>query len=361
MKILFCIDSLTGGGAEKLLLRYIKILQKNFLCDITLFVINGYGALMNNVPSNITLYIGNNLTDSDMLRFNNTIFDIEIGFLEGLAIKFVALHNSSAIKIGWIHTDMRNNNWCRYYYKGDMQEVLYQSMHYIICVSEYCATQLCATFPSLKSKVKICNNILDFEELDKHLVKSKIESIMLEDIKICFIGRLTQEKHPDLLIPAIKQLRDSGYSISLYMLGEGYMFQELTHLIKINNLENSIHLLGYIQNPYEILSQCHLLVSMSDVEGNPLNIAEAYYLNIPIIASHSGGSDDFRMIFGGIKHTGKSVNDLVICITELFANDWLEYKVLKSQIIPTKLRKQFGDESLISLFQTLFKELNLLH
>lgn len=28
MRILFCIDSLTGGGAEKLLPRYIDILKK---------------------------------------------------------------------------------------------------------------------------------------------------------------------------------------------------------------------------------------------------------------------------------------------------------------------------------------------
>lgn len=39
MRILFCIDSLNGGGAEKLLFRYVNILKRYIDCDITLFVL----------------------------------------------------------------------------------------------------------------------------------------------------------------------------------------------------------------------------------------------------------------------------------------------------------------------------------
>ncbi|PGZ44815.1 glycosyl transferase, partial [Bacillus thuringiensis] len=55
------------------------------------------------------------LSPSKMRKFISIFlkesFDIEVAFLEGFPIKFVS--QSSAMKIGWIHTDLKRFNYCR--------------------------------------------------------------------------------------------------------------------------------------------------------------------------------------------------------------------------------------------------------
>lgn len=358
MRILFCIDSLTGGGAEKLLLRYIDILKKNIDCDITLFIISGYGALMNCIPTHSQVFIGDNLTDEDVFFFNHQVFDIEVGFLEGRAIKFIALRNTLAIKVGWIHTDMLNNNWCQDYYKDGTQEDMYNIMDYIICVNDYCARQFHYAFPSVQTKVLICNNVLDFTLLDKTKKhEPNIYKLNKGTISLCFVGRLTKEKHPEIAILAVKHLIHHGYTVHLDVIGEGYLYDKLNDLIKHNNLESNVKLLGYQSEPYEIIAACDLLISVSDIEGGPLNIAEAYYLGVPIVSSHSGGSDDFERSFGGLVYTEISPILLSKSIESLFANNAQLYLQLRYQLCYEKIKMNYGEKTLISLFNNWRREI----
>ncbi len=358
MRILFCIDSLTGGGAEKLLLRYIDILKKNIDCDITLFIISGYGALMNSIPAHFQVFIGDSLTDEDAFIFNHQFFDIEVGFLEGRAIKFIALRNTLAIKVGWIHTDMLNNNWCRDYYKDGTQEDMYNIMDYIVCVNDYCVRQFHCAFPSVQTKVLICNNVLDFTLLDKTKKhEPNIYELNKGTIRLCFVGRLAKEKHPDIAVLAVKHLIHRSYMVYLNVIGEGYLYDKLNDLIKHNSLEGNIKLLGYSSEPYEIITACDLLISVSDIEGGPLNIAEAYYLGVPIVSSHSGGSDDFERIFGGLVYTEISPIILSKSIESLFANNAQLYLQLRNQLCYEKVKKNYGEKTLVSLFDKWRQEL----
>ncbi|MDE6222773.1 MAG: glycosyltransferase [Muribaculaceae bacterium] len=247
---------------------------------------------------------------------------------------------------------MLNNNWCFDYYKEGTQELMYNIMDYIVCVSGYCAQQFHVAFPNIKqSKILICNNVLDFHELDK-IKKHEPNQLDLENgtIRICFVGRLTQEKHPDIAIAAINYLINHGFNAKLDILGEGYMYGELNRLIQCHNLTSHVQLLGYHPKPYQIIADHDILISISDIEGAPLNIAEAYYLGIPILSSHSGGSDDFASRFGGLTYTDISYLELAKNIKNLFANHGRQYYMLKSQINYENLRAQFGTDALLTLF-----------
>ena len=140
--LLFCIDTLNGGGAEKLLLRYIEILNKNRHVNITLLVLRKYGELLSEVPSYVTLYFYSEMTPKERENFNNREFDIEIAFLESFASIFIANRVSKAFKIGWIHTDMLNNNWCTRCFPVGKQEETYDMLDYIVCINPYCTCLL---------------------------------------------------------------------------------------------------------------------------------------------------------------------------------------------------------------------------
>ena len=290
-RILFCIDTLNGGGAEKLLLRYIDILSNHRDYHVTLLVLRKFGELTREIGSSIELFYDNEMSSTERAEFNKLHFDIEIAFLESLAIRRIVEKPSSAVKIGWIHTDMLNYNWCRDCFPPEQQEIYYCHLDYIVCINEYCKSCFDKAFPKASIKTIVCNNILDFKLLDatKNINKNQKDGIH----RISFVGRLIREKHPELAVYAIYLLREHGHKVVLDIIGSGYLEVALKDLVKRLNLDNYVTFHGYLTNPYHIIKQSVVLLSLSDIEGGPLTIAEAYYMGIPSIASHSGGADAF--------------------------------------------------------------------
>lgn len=87
-----------------------------------------------------------------------------------------------------------------------------------------------------------------------------------------------------------------------------------------------------------------------------MNIAEAYYLGIPIIATHSGGADEFQKFFGGMKFTGMSAEKIAETIEDLFINDPRSYDELKSEIKPELVKQAYGKVGLLRLFDIWNRE-----
>lgn len=61
---------------------------------------------------------------------------------------------------------------------------------------------------------------------------------------IIFIGRLTPVKHLDLLIYAIKKLKEAGKPVNLVLVGDGTMYNKLVKLVSILDLNNLIWFYG---------------------------------------------------------------------------------------------------------------------
>ena len=87
---------MNGGGAEKLLLRYIKILQMQRQVNMSLMILNGSGVLMQKIPSNVDVCIQNRMSASEMYALNPEEFDVEIAFLESKAALAILTQTNSA-------------------------------------------------------------------------------------------------------------------------------------------------------------------------------------------------------------------------------------------------------------------------
>ena len=74
------------------------------------------------------------------------------------------------------------------------------------------------------------------------------------------------------------------------ILGDGPERHQLENLIKLNNLENNVYLLGNKTNPYPYIKQSDLLVSSSERESYGLTILEAMILKTPVIATNTTGA-----------------------------------------------------------------------
>ena len=120
-RLLFCIDTLGGGGAERLLIDILKRLDYR-LFDVTLYVLlSNRGVYFADVPEQVNLYTPF-FVDPKHFSIDNQQYDVEIAFLEGYAVKYVASRRSRAVKIGWVHTNLFRRNWPRQIYDSLQEE-----------------------------------------------------------------------------------------------------------------------------------------------------------------------------------------------------------------------------------------------
>lgn len=337
---------MNGGGAEKLLLQYIKILQMHRKVDVSLMILNGYGVLMQKIPSDVNVYIQNSMSAYELHAFNMTEFDVEIAFLESKAAVFIANRQSLSIKVGWIHTDMLNNNWCKDCFPIGKQEAVYSMLDYIVCINNYCTECFVKVFPSISYKTITCNNILDFDLMDSVMEGDHV-NLIPRIPRFTFIGRLVNEKHPELAILALIELLRRGYDAQLSFIGEGYLQSLLMDLCSRYGLDNNVEFLGYISNPYKIMMGSTAILSLSEIEGGPLTIAEGYYMGIPSICTHSGGTDSFKSLYGGVIMTERNPKGLANIMESLTDKNF--HKSIVEQIIPDAIRRDFSESNFLEL------------
>jgi glycosyltransferase involved in cell wall biosynthesis len=106
------------------------------------------------------------------------------------------------------------------------------------------------------------------------------------------LGRLAPEKGFEGLIRAVRVLRESGASIDLWIGGEGGLRKDLERQIKDMGLENSVKLLGHLEDPRLFLQCLDGFVLSSLAEGLPNVVLEALSEGVPVIATKVAGVPD---------------------------------------------------------------------
>lgn len=124
------------------------------------------------------------------------------------------------------------------------------------------------------------------EEKDKF--RSKL-GIRKDDIVFSYIAELNANKNQILLIKTIQGLKKEQHNIRLLLIGDGPLKEQYQQYIKENNLENEIQLLGKRQDINELLSITNIYLASSIREGLPVNVMEAMYKGLPIIATDNRG------------------------------------------------------------------------
>jgi glycosyltransferase involved in cell wall biosynthesis len=104
-------------------------------------------------------------------------------------------------------------------------------------------------------------------------------------IKFLNVSRLFAVKGHRFMILGFKQFLTSYPEASLSIVGDGPLRNELLALIKENNLENKVILLGARNDVPSLLSEYDCFVFPSLVEGFSGALVEAMFAGLPILAS----------------------------------------------------------------------------
>jgi len=144
-------------------------------------------------------------------------------------------------------------------------------------------------YESLKLKIPqkktvFIPNAIDFAEIDTKKIESIDEKYQYIFTKKVFvtIGRLTQQKGQWDLIEAFYHTKLDAH---LVILGSGEKEQELKALVKKYSLEEKVFFLGFQSNPFKFLYNADIFVLSSLWEGFGNVIVEAMRCELPVIST----------------------------------------------------------------------------
>lgn len=327
-KILFVIDSLNSGGAEKSLVSLLNLLDYNkYEIDLLTFKEGGlYSSLLPKavrlieipdifqkmkfsildlikrrefkfilwrIKTSINLRYTPKLTNishgaqlmwrnlDSVISKLNTEYDIAIAYSQGTPTYYVAEKVKAKRKLCWVNIDYE---FARYNRDFDLN--YYQKFNNIVAVSNLCADVFKRVFPEFENKTVIMYDIISKNLIDKMANKENGFNDNFQGIRILTIGRLVYQKGYEYAIEAAKYLKDKNINFKWYSIGEGDLKNKLEKMVDKYNLQNNFEFLGTFINPYPFIKHCDIYCQPSRFEGFGLAIAEARILNKPIVATN---------------------------------------------------------------------------
>ena len=312
-RILFFIESLSGGGAEKVLVTLLKHLDcSQYEVTVMSFVDTGvfkseidkskvnYLPVIN-VTKNPLKHIWNKLKYKLIYQYipcglvNRWIIpqkgiDIYVAFTEGFSTKLLSY--SPGKKVAWVHADLKTDSWTQkshIYNSLEEEQLVYQRFNKVVCVSKS-VEQVMKEHYHTPHTMTIYNPV-DTEDILQKVVHPSIE-VDSTVFNIVSVGRLVPQKGFDRLIAVTGKLIREGKDVKLYIIGEGCERKHLESIVQKEGLHNIVHLMGFMSNPFSLMSKMNLFVCSSRAEGYSLAIAEAMVLGLPIVSTLCAGPND---------------------------------------------------------------------
>jgi glycosyltransferase involved in cell wall biosynthesis len=312
-KLLFLSESLSGGGAEKVLVTLLKNLDQTKF-EITLCCVVDSSPYVDEVKPYVRYkrFLPNptNLKGLSLYTYKfiykciyqwlpiwlvYSLFlphdsDVEIAFVEGYATKLLAHStNKKAKKIACVHTDLNTIHWTQSVFPSKAQETRsYNEYDVIVAVSNSVKNAFHQCFPLVKQPVVTIYNAIDSSTIWE-MSKEEFTDSGDNSFRIVAVGRLVQQKAFDRLLHVVSKLKRDGFLIKLWLLGDGEQRNYLEQIIKEEQIEDMVTLWGFQTNPYKYMSKCDLFVCSSIVEGYSTAVTEAIILGIPVVTTNCAG------------------------------------------------------------------------
>lgn len=143
----------------------------------------------------------------------------------------------------------------------------------------------------------------------------------LDKNNIISIGRFSKEKDFVTLLKVFKEVKKSNSTIKLYLIGDGEEKENIKHFIKINNLENSVILPGFLDQTeiekYMLNSKIYVMTSITESFG--LVLIEAMSYGLPCVAfdSASGARELIENDKNGYLVSNRNIKEMSDKIVEL--------------------------------------------
>ena len=157
-------------------------------------------------------------------------------------------------------------------------------------------------------------------------------------LKLCYVGRIAEDKGFDILVDAIMLLLNKNINVSLDVYGDHNSEYAKIQIERVESLKmNSISFKGYVnsENINKVYRKYHYCVIPSRCYDNmPNSLIESCANGIPVIASKIGSLDKLIVDgFNGYKFESDNISSLASVIESLYYIDLNKYKSLSNNAL----------------------------
>lgn len=320
-ELLFIIDSLACGGAEKSLVSLLPLIDFSKY-DVDLLILDAQrdkhkGVFEKYVPAEVNVLdyhlFGKTIFEkirkfflharlSPQLKLNHRRhgseiywrsahfdhkclkkhYDVGIAYQQGIPTFFLAEKVKANKKLAWINVNIFADG-----YDIEYCNRFYKKMDGVVAVSNELYSLLGKELPWMKGRLRCIYDIVNQDVIrDMAKLASTEIDCNKSTIKIVTVGRLVDQKNYLLACESAKILADRGFAFKWYFVGEGVMRKSIENRINELGLQQKVFLLGFKENPYPYMSQADIYVQTSSYEGFCLTLAEARILYRPIVSTN---------------------------------------------------------------------------
>ncbi len=306
-KILFLIPTLSGGGAERVIVNLLRHLDRSKF-ELALAVVDTRkAAYLKDLPDDIEFidlqcsrvrYAFLKIIRLIWQRQPNIVFST-LGHLNLMLamVKSFLPRNTRYICRETIVLSEHLNTF------GNLRiwewgfKTFYGRVDQIICQSKDMKDDLAVNFAMPPNKLVVINNPVDIERVRRLAVESVATGMLKNNaatktdknniINLVSVGRLVEHKGFDLLIDALALCANPRFNLTL--LGEGPLLEDLQNQAKAHGIEKQVCFAGFQKNPYAFIAQADAFVLSSRYEGFPNVVLEALACGTPVIATPALG------------------------------------------------------------------------
>ena len=308
--VLFIIDSLTCGGAEKSLISLLPLLDYSKI-DVDLMMVNKGGVFMCYVPEQVRIVDFPNpkglLTEICLVGFRivrrlypnrhgaemrwqtmsyaykelDKTYDVAIAYQQGFPTYYLSEKVKATKKFAWVNIDLEKAG-----YRSAFNRPFYDKMDRVVPVSDRLCEMLKVSNYVNSEKLYTVFDILNVDlikMMSHERVQVKTDS---RELIIVTVGRMVAQKGYDLAVEVAKILKTKDLSFKWYFVGDGGKRSEIERMISDYGLEKDIVLIGMTPNPYPFMAMADIYVQTSKFEGFGLTLNEARILNKPVISTN---------------------------------------------------------------------------
>lgn len=301
IKILFLINSLRGGGAEKVLVNLANGLNPDKY-DITVMSLFGEGVNKQFLHNNISFTYCLKKAPKGIVHFAKLLsprilhkifiksgYDIEISYLQGLCTRIVGGAPNNIKQIAWIHNYDRPDRIFRS--KREETAVMCKSSA-VVCVSKKTKNQVDSSLSKRSVNSIVVYNTQDLDNINLMAKESVPSMESCKDVKIVTAGTVYNVKGYSRLLKSLNELHRQGYKFHMYFVGDGPQRKELEEYVAANDMSDYVTFFGFDKNPYKFMSKADFFVCSSYTEGFSGTVSEATILGIPTLTTRCAGMDE---------------------------------------------------------------------
>ena len=308
-KVLFIIDSLTCGGAEKSLISLLPLLDYSKV-QVDLMLVERGGVFEQYIPTDVTvvgfprsrtLYFRvTQLCFSILLKVLrrrhgaevrwwamnkaydkvNEEYDVAIAYQQGFPTYYVAEKVQAKRKYAWVNVDLSKAG-----YNEQYNRQFYNVYDKVVPVSDVLCDMLKGTGYVDSAKLYTVYDILNVDLIWK-MSRESLEGSSRHEVTIVTTGRLAPPKNHVLAVETAAILKKKGIDFVWYFVGDGSERVRIERLIQQYALEEQVKLVGMKPNPYPYMAMADVYVQTSSFEGFGLTINEARILHKPVVSTN---------------------------------------------------------------------------